>query len=75
MGALNTGQNEAWAQAQDEGILSADATKEWITTPDELTCPECEPMDGKTVPLQSEFPEGDPPLHPNCRCTLGIGRP
>lgn len=75
MDALNNGQQLAWEQAQEDGILSTDATKEWITTPDELTCPECEPMDGKTVPLDSEFEGGDPPLHPNCRCTIGIAKP
>lgn len=75
MDALNNGQEEAWLQAQEDGVLSEDATKEWITTPDELTCPQCEPMDGKTAPIGDEFEEGDPPLHPNCRCTIGISKP
>jgi SPP1 gp7 family putative phage head morphogenesis protein len=75
MDALNEGQDEAWQQAQDEGILSDDATKEWITAPDDQLCPECEAMDGKQVPVGQDFPEGDPPLHPNCRCTIGIGKP
>lgn len=75
MDALNAGQNDAWEQAQEEGLLSDDATKEWITTPDELLCPDCEAMDGEQVPLGDEFPDGDPPLHPSCRCTTVIGRP
>lgn len=75
MDAVNAGQHEAWVQAQDEGLLSAHATKEWIVTPDDLLCPECEAMDGVTVPLDEGFDEGDPPLHPNCRCTTGIGAP
>lgn len=75
MDALNTGQSEAWAQAQEAGFLSENATKVWIITPVEKLCPECEAMDGQTVPIDQEFPDGDPPLHPNCRCTTGIGRP
>lgn len=75
MDALNAGQNLAWEQAQEEGKLTENATKEWITTPDEMLCPECEPMDGKTVPVGESFPDGDPPLHPNCRCTIGIAQP
>jgi SPP1 gp7 family putative phage head morphogenesis protein len=75
MDALNAGQQAAWEQAQAEGLLSANATKEWIVTPDDLLCPECEPMEGQRVPLDEEFPDGDPPLHPSCRCTMGIGAP
>lgn len=75
MDALNEGQQAAWMQAQDDGVLTDGATKEWITTPDELTCEYCAPMDGKTVPIGDEFSEGDPPLHPNCRCTIAIGTP
>lgn len=75
MEALNAGQDAAWAQAQEAGLLSEDAEKEWITTPDETLCPECNDMDGETVPIGQEFPDGDPPLHPNCRCTVGISTP
>lgn len=75
MDALNNGQNEAWIQAQEQGYLSVNATKEWIVTPDDVLCPECEPMDGRTVPINGEFPNGDPPLHPSCRCTIAIGTP
>lgn len=74
MDALNTGQAEAWTQAQDEGVLSDEATKVWITTPLE-TCKYCEEMEGEEVSVAEDFPDGDPPLHPNCRCTTGIGRP
>jgi SPP1 gp7 family putative phage head morphogenesis protein len=75
MDALNAGQDEAWQQAQDEGLLSDNATKEWIVTDDDLLCEECAAMDGKTVPIGDDFPEGDPPLHPRCRCTTAIGTP
>ena len=33
-------------------------------------CEECEVYDGQAVDLDDDFPEGDPPLHPNCRCDL-----
>lgn len=72
MDALNAGQQAAWEQAQDEGILSADATKQWIITEND-TCDECQDMEGEEVPVADEFKGGDPPLHPNCRCTIGIG--
>ena len=40
---------------------------QWVTTKDEITCPECGPLDGQIVP--DEWPT-EPPLHPNCRCTI-----
>lgn len=73
MESLNDGMQESWYAAQEEGYLSPNATKEFIVTPDDDLCPQCEPYDGLQVPLGSEFPEGDPPLHPRCRCTLAIG--
>ena len=35
-------------------------------------CDECDMNDGEIVDVGSEFPSGDtePPVHPNCRCTL-----
>lgn len=75
MDSLNAGQDAAWVDAQEQGYLSEDATKEWIVTPDDLLCPECEAYDGAVVPVGEEFDEGDPPLHPSCRCTIGISTP
>lgn len=75
MNALNKGQLESWQQAQSEGLLSDGATKEWIITDDEALCDECEPLDGEQVALDDDFPGGDPPLHPRCRCTIAIGSP
>jgi hypothetical protein len=69
MDALNTGQDEAWQEAQAEGLLGKDAEKEWITAD---PCDDCEEYDGETVGIGEEFEEGDPPLHPNCRCTIGL---
>jgi Phage Mu protein F like protein len=80
MDALNEGARESYADAQDDGLLSKDAVKEWIVTPDEALCPSCEPMDGVQVPLNAPFqtPEGPvdgPPLHPNCRCAQAVTEP
>lgn len=74
MGALNAGQDRAWQQAQDEGLLSAGAEKEWILSED--ACDDCQDSaDSGPVPIGEEFDDGDPPLHPNCRCTIGISTP
>lgn len=72
MRAVNAGQSEAWEAALDEGYLDEGAMKVWIVTPDDRLCPECEAMDGETVPVDEEFDGGDPPRHPNCRCVLSL---
>jgi SPP1 gp7 family putative phage head morphogenesis protein len=43
--------------------------KEWIVA-DANECDACAEMNGEKVAIDEEFPEGDPPLHPNCRCDL-----
>lgn len=45
-----------------------DGLKEWLLADD--ACDECSIYSGVTVPISEEFEEGDPPLHPNCRCDL-----
>lgn len=72
MEAANEGQKELWDQAVEQGLLSGSESKEWIYTPDNYACQDCEDLDGTTVPLSEEFEDGDPPLHPYCRCTLGL---
>jgi SPP1 gp7 family putative phage head morphogenesis protein len=45
--------------------------KEWLTAAG--CCEICEALDGVTVALDEEFPDGAgdaPPLHPNCRCSV-----
>ena len=65
--AASTAQIDAWKQT---GVVEG---KEWIVSD---PCPECEPYDGEVVGLDknfyeaSEFAEGDPPLHPNCKCAI-----
>ena len=49
-------------------LLMPDGLKEWSLSPD--ACDECIVYGGVVIPIIEEFPEGDPPLHPNCRCDL-----
>lgn len=77
MAASNGGQREAWAQAVDDGLLNGDEEEEWITTPDDITCEICQPMDGVKKPLGGQFNVGGelidgPPAHPRCRCTTAL---
>ena len=41
---------------------------EWVSAMDPRVCPVCAPLDGKTRPNRSDFPQW--PLHFNCRCTV-----
>lgn len=50
---------------KESGVV---AGKEWKTGGG--ACDECEDLDGEVVDIDDEFPEGDPPLHPNCRCDV-----
>lgn len=77
MAASNEGQQEAWSQAVDDGLLTGNEKQEWITTPDDRLCPICAPLDGEQVGLNEYFDvDGEqldgPPAHPNCRCTVGL---
>lgn len=42
--------------------------KRWSAAPD--CCDICQDLDGQIVALDDEFEDGDPPLHPSCRCGL-----
>jgi SPP1 gp7 family putative phage head morphogenesis protein len=48
-----------WAET---GVVES---KQWSVAQDEV-CDDCVALDGQVVPLDGEFPGGDPPLHPNC---------
>jgi hypothetical protein len=72
--ALNAGQDEAWQQAQDQGLLTDDATKQVILSED--ACPICVAIaDEGPVPIGEDFSEDGPPFHPQCRCTTAIATP
>lgn len=72
--AGNTGLRDGYRQASDRGAIPGAAIKRvWLLDLDEQTCDICKGIlddnpDG--VGLDEEFSEGDPPVHPNCRCTI-----
>ncbi len=68
--ASNAGRNLAWDQGLAEGFIDPNAVKEWSTSEDERVCKLCAPLNGRRVPIKGTFPEGDPPRHPSCRCTV-----
>lgn len=69
--AANEGRNAAWQQGVDEGWINAgNWDKRWSTELDGRQCDVCGPLDEMTVGFNDEFPEGDPPIHPNCRCDV-----
>lgn len=76
MRASNQGQLLSWGQAVEEGLLTGREQKTWIVTDDERLCPECEELDGETVPLDEDFSNGEdaPPAHVLCRCNLGLSK-
>lgn len=51
---------------KESGVVEG---KQWIVAQDG-ECDECAALDGASVGLDEEFPGGDPPLHPNCRCDV-----
>jgi hypothetical protein len=69
--AVHRGQREAWEQAADKGLIDRDKTsRTWVCDPD--ACDECEPYDDTSVDFSDEFDDGDPPLHPMCRCNIRL---
>lgn len=68
MRANSEGRQEAWRQGVEGGWISPAAEKEWIAEDD--ACDICLPFNGMRVGLSDEFPEGEPPAHPNCRCDV-----
>ena len=68
--ASSEGRNQAWQQGLADGYIDPDSQKQWVAEFD--ACEICSPLDGETVGISAEFPDGDPPLHPNCRCSLDL---
>jgi hypothetical protein len=66
--ASNEGRNQAWQQGVEEGFISPVSRKQWAAEFD--ACDICMPFDGTDVALGEDFPDGEPPLHPNCRCDV-----
>lgn len=44
----------------------------WSAELDRKTCARCAGLDGTIIELGASWPDGTPPLHPNCRCTTDI---
>jgi len=71
-------QQIAWMWLQDNGKISPNSQKIWITARDERVCPQCGPMHGVKVLLSNRFrlPNGTevyvPGMHPNCRCEVRL---
>jgi predicted ABC-type ATPase len=75
MRAANQGQRASWQEAVRQGLLRpADWQRVWYTVMDERLCETCGPMHEEAVGFDDEFMGGDPPKHPNCRCTVKLGR-
>jgi SPP1 gp7 family putative phage head morphogenesis protein len=75
--AANEGQRQLWLQAKQNGLLTGLERREWIQTGDARTCQFCIDMSGQTAPIDKPFtgPNGPvmgPPLHPMCRCAVGL---
>ena len=78
------GQQTHWNDMIQKGYLDKDEmVKEWIVTPDDRLCARCNELDGKQAPIDGEFTEmtiakstmtdlPHPPLHPGCRCAIGL---
>lgn len=68
MSANSQGRQEAWGQGLQSGFISPNSRKEWIAESD--ACDICSPVNGTRVPVTGQFPIGEPPAHPNCRCDV-----
>ena len=66
--ASHEGRREAWAQGIEGGWIGTDWEQEWDTADD--ACEICAPFNGIRAPVNGTFPDGEPPLHPNCRCDV-----
>ena len=69
MRANNQGKLESAYQAVSKGFIDPNTTKrQWSTAPMDV-CNICAPMNGVTIGMYDSWSIGDPPAHPNCRCT------
>lgn len=77
--AANAGILEGYKQAHESGAIPEEAvTRQWLIELDEATCPICLSIvenNPNGVGLNESFqsddgPIDDPPVHPNCRCTV-----
>lgn len=64
--------NRAQTQAAlDEYRNAGMGGKQVITSGDDTVCPDCqENEDAGPIALDDDFPNGEPPTHPNCECAV-----
>lgn len=77
MSASNAGQMEAWRQGRQQGLIDPGLVKEFIVTPDDRLCHICMPLHGEQKKVDEVFSFGklEPPVHPRCRCAIGLVPP
>lgn len=69
------GQQLHWEDMIKQGLLGNDTMQKiWITTPDDHLCPYCRMMSGQRTTIEGMFNFGGkhPPVHPACRCAIGL---
>ena len=73
MQAANVGQRLAWEEAASQGLLRTETlVREWLASNDDRIDGTCLDLSGMIVAFAAEFPLGDPPVHPACRCSVGL---
>jgi len=71
--ASNEAQHEAWKAAARAGELDTKTLlRRWIATEDDRTDEICANLDGTEIAFDDSFSYGEPPVHPRCRCSIGL---
>lgn len=72
--AKGAGNRELWRQAKERGLLDDRAEERWDTTGQENVCPECDDLDGETIPVGGTFSNGSvgTPAHVACQCNVSL---
>lgn len=75
--AVESGKQEMWQQAVDDGLLPSDTQRVWIIEDDDRVCDICSLMAFATEDIYGYFdtpygPQQHPPLHARCRCQVVI---
>jgi hypothetical protein len=73
--AQAAGQDIAFREGIERGLVLAGSVRVWIADPGERTCPICEALDGAEAPIGGTFESSEgnfdlPPAHPACRCAV-----
>lgn len=73
--AANAGQDQLWQIAKREGVLNTSRMKRKLMVAGVGPCPLCERISQEPpVGFEAPFSNGlrHPPMHPNCRCRVGL---